>query len=256
MNENFLKAAIAFVAGILVVLISFYIGKQVLGPILTGPASPVATRLPAEKVVSVTSRPIPNAIARRDIDQVPAQTIAAVEPLSRPQPLNQPNESDLPQPPEASEGPEPTTQPPTRELKPPRPPSVTVPAPSPPVATYHPPSPQPKAQTRPAPSQEGTPQERTSPPERAPSPPPPPVARQKRFRVRIGVFENPENVDRVQERLRQSGYESFVTEESMPTGSRYKVYVGAFADREQAQALQKELSEKGIDSVIDEVPEE
>ncbi|MCS7223691.1 MAG: SPOR domain-containing protein [Armatimonadetes bacterium] len=241
MSEDYLKAGIAFVGGILIVLVSFYVGKQVIGPILSPRPEPVAEGIPAEEVLKTTPRPVPNAIYRKDTDGVPKETVVSVEPIPRPTPPEGPPEESPTE--EVS-----PTQPPAR---PPRPAVVgSVPAerPTPPQPPERRPlsPPEPTTESPPVTERAVTP----------PPPPPPPSVQEKRFWVRVGVYSSSANAERAQELLVQKNLESFVKEDAGPSGSRFKVYVGAFSNRAEAESVIKELAQKGIEAVVEEVTSE
>ncbi|MFA0780923.1 MAG: hypothetical protein RJAPGHWK_002446, partial [Candidatus Fervidibacter sp.] len=87
-----------------------------------------------------------------------------------------------------------------------------------------------------------------------PSDLPPPTSGERRYRVRTGVFSNPENADRLMAALAEQGYHPFKVEEKTPSGeTRYRVYAGATDDRDSAERLKQELADKGFAAVVEEV---
>jgi cell division protein FtsN len=218
-----MKLAVAFVIG---AVVSFLIGLYVLGPLFTHrPPKPSEVQQPDHPSSNLLASADQNAILRRDVDGVPEHTTVVIEPLTRPA-------ETLP-----------TPSPSPRLSEPPQP------APSPPS---HFPEP---SQPEPAPS----PEPESAAPQPTPSPPtpmdlPPPTSGERRYRVRTGVFSNPENADRLMAALAEQGYHPFKVEEKTPSGeTRYRVYAGATDDRDSAERLKQELADKGFAAVVEEV---
>lgn len=216
-SGNEWKMALAFVVG---AVVSFLVGLYVLGPLFAGKRVPQPA--PAdEAVVGKLADAAPAGIVRRDVDSVPEHTTVVVEPVARPV-------ETLPPPPE-ERGTEPPAPPPSvgHREEPPSPPSEP-----------HSPSP-------------STPSPPPSLPPQPPTPTEPPTAGERRYRVQAGVFEKPENADRLMAELAKQGYHPFKQEETLPSGvTRYRVFVGAFDDRESAERLKKELNDKGFAAAV------
>ncbi len=237
MRDNGLK--IAFAAGIGVAILAFFIGKHLLGPLLVPKPSVTGTGATARQTSPLgLSASAPEGIVRGDVSTVPDDTEVIVERLTRPQ--EEPSLQGFPfDPTVRSLPPETSTVPPTveRPLPSTEPSRQENPIPEP--------SPSPTVSVQPP-----------LPPER-PSVPPLPTAGERRFRVRLGVFDQEKNANELMAGLAGQGYHPFKIEEITPTGKkRYRVYIGAFDDRESAERMKKELADKDIPSVVEEVPQE
>lgn len=196
-------------------VVSFLIGLYVLGPLFSHrPPKPLEVRQPDHPSSNLLASADQNAILRRDVDGVPEHTTVVIEPLTRPA-ETMPTPSPRPSEPSLSEPSQP-------EVSPPAAPEGVAPQPTP------------------------------SPP--TPSDLPPPTSGERRYRVRTGVFSNPENADRLMAALAEQGYHPFKVEEKTPSGeTRYRVYAGATDDRDSAERLKQELADKGFAAVVEEV---
>jgi len=220
------KLVAAFVIG---AVVSFLIGLYVLVPLFSHrPPKPLEVRQPDHPSSNLLASADQNAILRRDVDGVPENTTVVIEPLTRPA-ETMPTPSPRPSEPSLSEPSQPAPSPPSRFSEP------SQPEVSPPAAP------------------EGVaPQPTPSPP--TPSDLPPPPSGERRYRVRTGVFSNPENADRLMAALAEQGYHPFKVEEKTPSGeTRYRVYAGATDDRDSAERLKQELADKGFAAVVEEV---
>lgn len=219
-----MKLVAAFVVG---AVVSFLIGLYVLGPLFSSYRSPKPpeARQPDQPSSRLLATADQSSILRRDVDTVPEHTTVVIEPLTRP-----------------AISPSPSLTHPPDELSPY--------LPSPPKPLPEPPQPEPTL-TNPTPE---SPMPQTLSPSPAPSEVLPPTSGERRYRVRTGVFNNPQNADRLMEALAEQGYHPFKVEERTPSGeTRYRVYAGATDDRDSAERLKKELADKGFAAIIEEV---
>ena len=66
------------------------------------------------------------------------------------------------------------------------------------------------------------------------------------YRIQVGLFRNPENADRLAERLSNLGY----TVRVEPFGEYYRVLVGQFEDLSMAERIERVLQEDGYSTLI------
>lgn len=66
------------------------------------------------------------------------------------------------------------------------------------------------------------------------------------YRVQVGAYIKEENANKMRDRLRKDGYNSYVVKR----GDLYRVQVGAFTKKSNAVALQKKLKKSGYDPII------
>lgn len=240
MRDNGFKTVLAFVAGIVVVILTFLIGKYLLGPLLVPKPSATVTEVTGHQTSPLgLSASAPDGIVRDDVSHMPDDTTVIVERLNRPQE----------EPPIQGSPFDPTG----RSL----PPEAGIPSSEPSPSTHQSGSPEPPRQESPVPEPSPTVSLQPPLPPERPAVPPPPTAGERRFRVRLGVFDQEENANELIAGLAGQGYHPFKIEETTSMGKkRYRVYIGAFDDRESAERMKKELADKGIVSVVEEVPQE
>lgn len=68
--------------------------------------------------------------------------------------------------------------------------------------------------------------------------------------VQLGVFTDPENVRKVQARVKAEGYNSFTEQLRTSTGVKTRVRAGPFAGREVAEQARDKLKRGGLDGMV------
>lgn len=89
-----------------------------------------------------------------------------------------------------------------------------------------------------------------TPPEPGPPPPAAPAAPEGGYAINVGLFANPDNARRVQERLQQAQLPVTLEETASARGARWRVRVGPFEDRSAADEAARQIRALGLEAVV------
>jgi DedD protein len=70
------------------------------------------------------------------------------------------------------------------------------------------------------------------------------------FTVQIGVFSDPANVKKLQQKLQTAGYKSYTEQMDTPKGEKIRLRAGPFADRQQADDALVAIKEAGLSGLV------